>query len=300
MRGVFLKTSILLGLVCHTLSLAQEQEKVLLKNVESFRKDRAALHAYDGGLRSSEAYHGKISSLSFYSVFHENTTKSYGDVRFDRTIEKSIYTNVSWSDASGNLWFTGIDFSDSHQDIHRVSELEQLNNFRQITLGFYQGLNLNLSHNMRFKIFSGASTCYYLDGGNFAILPVGGVSLSKNYKYGNVQLELIKSAEGTGETSGLYGSQSRRDARLSARALLGKKLELVGHCTFTMVDTNFSEQNAATKAKFMTANLEMRYQLHKQLSARANIAHKSFLTDDFTGGTPEGLTGSVSVNYLVF
>ncbi|MCB0308981.1 MAG: hypothetical protein KDD48_06380 [Bdellovibrionales bacterium] len=273
----------------------------VLNRMSDTHKNTFGLFSHDGGLKIYNTISGETSNhIAFSASFLEGMTRNYGDFRFDRTIEKSIQAKLSKRDPFGNLLFSGMDFSDSYQDIEKLNGLENINFYRQMTVSLFNGIERNLSPHLRFSIYSGFSTCHYSDQGSVSFLPLGGFSLSHQTKNTLIKMDLSQRVESTGENSGLYGSQTRKEARLSSLFHISKRLNIAANCLISIMDSNFAQDDLPNRAGMMIASLDINYSFNDHLAATTTIAHKSFVRNQYVRNNPEGITANIAINYAIF
>lgn len=113
-------------------------------------------------------------------------------------------------------------------------------------------------------------------------------------------MDVYKRVENTGDSSGIYGSQERKEVKVSGSIQLLKNLQLSSHCIVSAADTNFDEKNTTRKSHMVTANVELNYKVLASVTARANLTHRTYLSDHSVQKSPDGVQGSLSVNFAAF
>lgn len=276
------------------------QAPSLLKNVDTFQDGPTTFESFEGNLRSSERIAGTTDfGLSFETLLYRGNRRDYGDDTLERTREKTILTRLAWDDRGANTWFVGIDFSRIGQNTARFSANEFVNNASQTSFSLLYGWKRTLFGGLDVTLYSGLSTCYAADE-DVALLPVGGLVLATSFARGGVALEFANKVAGTGEASGIYGSQKRREVKLSGDLALARDLSLTSYCLVSHVDANFAvEGTRVDQMPLLTASVDLTYRWTDRLATKVGFSHRAYLDGD-SHDLPDGPMAGLSVNYLAF
>jgi hypothetical protein len=248
------------------------------------------------GLRVADEFRMGLSRQTRITLETSEVTAAHFGGELTRTIENGTEFRVETLARADTLVTARIRSLLTHQAIEEFNGIiPERSQHRTYTL--MNGWKRRLASDLAIEILAGVAHCAFDERGDGRFLPLGGVGLEHDFRWGDFTARFVQDAEGGGTLSGIYGAQLERRIDFRGRFDLGPGLKLLWDCGVMAAAGAFRSEGVLPRAAVVSGGMGLEFVLGGRLSGTVRYGHRRILGERSLAQGFEGPHGVASLEY---